>query len=158
MTNVPALVLVDYLVLENLIQAICRQYYYDYLHFYFSWKVICFRVLVNTLVVGLLSCSAFAVVIVVKRSTEPEANTTVWRRNEITVVMSLITLFFPMLFEVLGFVEQYHPRKQLRLQLARYVKVILNYISGVRSIEAFPYIFFEIFFFSFILTIEFVVE
>nr|CAI5819392.1 unnamed protein product [Callosobruchus analis] len=64
---------------------------------------------------------------VVKRSTEPEANSTFWRKNEITIVMSLITLVFPMLFEVLGFVEQYHPRKQLRLQLARIM--VLNLLN-----------------------------
>ncbi|KAF7284667.1 hypothetical protein GWI33_021851 [Rhynchophorus ferrugineus] len=92
-----------------------------------NWKVICFRVLVNTLVAGLLSFSAFAVIIVVKRSTESDANTTVWRRNEITVVMSSITILFPMLFEVLGFLEQYHPRKQLRLQLARIM--VLNLLN-----------------------------
>ncbi|XP_060519622.1 transmembrane channel-like protein [Cylas formicarius] len=92
-----------------------------------NWKVICFRVLVNTLVAGLLSFSAFAVIVVVKRSTDPDANSTVWRRNEITVVMSLITLFFPMLFEVLGLLEQYHPRKQLRLQLARIM--VLNLLN-----------------------------
>ncbi|XP_030761789.1 transmembrane channel-like protein 2 [Sitophilus oryzae] len=92
-----------------------------------NWKVICFRILVNSLVVGLLSFSAFAVVVVVKRSTEKEANSTVWRRNEITVVMSLITVFFPMLFEILGFLEQYHPRKQLMLQLARIM--VLNLLN-----------------------------
>ncbi|CAH1126454.1 unnamed protein product [Ceutorhynchus assimilis] len=92
-----------------------------------NWKVICFRVLVNSLVVGLLTCSAYAVVIVVKRSTEPDANSNIWRRNEITVVMSLITVIFPMFFEVLGFVEQYHPRKQLRLQLARIM--VLNLLN-----------------------------
>ncbi|ERL86813.1 hypothetical protein D910_04217, partial [Dendroctonus ponderosae] len=92
-----------------------------------NWKVICFRVLVNSLVAGLLSCSAFAVIVVVKRSTEPDADSTVWRKNEITVVMTLITLSFPMLFEVLGFAEQYHPRKQLRLQLARIM--VLNLLN-----------------------------
>ncbi|XP_048525365.1 transmembrane channel-like protein [Dendroctonus ponderosae] len=92
-----------------------------------DWKVICFRVLVNSLVAGLLSCSAFAVIVVVKRSTEPDADSTVWRKNEITVVMTLITLSFPMLFEVLGFAEQYHPRKQLRLQLARIM--VLNLLN-----------------------------
>ncbi|CAH1999424.1 unnamed protein product [Acanthoscelides obtectus] len=92
-----------------------------------NWKVICFRVLVNTVVIGLLSFSVFAVVMVVKRSTEPEANSTFWRKNEITIIMSLITLVFPMLFEVLGFVEQYHPRKQLRLQLARIM--VLNLLN-----------------------------
>nr|CAI5867066.1 unnamed protein product [Callosobruchus analis] len=55
--------------------------------------------MVNTVVIGLLTFSVFAVVMVVKRSTEPEANSTFWRKNEITIVMSLITLVFPMLFE-----------------------------------------------------------
>jgi hypothetical protein len=68
---------------------------------------------------GLLFFSAFAVVLVVQRSKEPEARSSVWRRNEITFVMTLISLSFPMIFEGLGFLEQYHPRKQLRLQLAR---------------------------------------
>ncbi|XP_018564343.1 transmembrane channel-like protein 3 [Anoplophora glabripennis] len=92
-----------------------------------KWKVVCFRVFVNLIVLGLLTFSAFAVVMVVKRSTEKEANSTVWRKNEITIVMSLITLFFPMLFEVLGLAEQYHPRKQLRLQLARIM--VLNLLN-----------------------------
>ncbi|KAJ8915787.1 hypothetical protein NQ315_004599 [Exocentrus adspersus] len=92
-----------------------------------KWKVVCFRIFVNLVVLGLLSFSAYAVIMVVKRSTEKEANSTVWRKNEITIVMSLITLFFPMLFEVIGFLEQYHPRKQLRLQLARIM--VLNLLN-----------------------------
>jgi len=82
--------------------------------------VICIRVLVNSLVLALHTCSAYAVVVVVARSNDEEANSTVWRQNEITVVMTLITFFFPMMFEVLGFAEQFHPRTQLMLQLARY--------------------------------------
>lgn len=83
------------------------------------WKIIGARILVNIVVASLLTFSAFAVVMVVKRSTEPEAGSTAWRRNEITVVMSLISFAFPILFEIFGFFEGYHPRKQLRLQLAR---------------------------------------
>lgn len=85
----------------------------------FSWRVISFRILVNIVILGLLAFSAYAVVMVVDRSTKPDANSTFWRKNEIAVVMSIITMVFPFLFEILGFLEQYHPRKQLRLQLAR---------------------------------------
>ncbi|XP_017769171.1 PREDICTED: transmembrane channel-like protein 3 [Nicrophorus vespilloides] len=92
-----------------------------------NWKIIGKRVLVNIGVLGLLALSAFAVVTVVDRSNEKEANSTTWRRNEITVVMSLISLFFPILFELLGFFENYHPRKQLRLQLARIM--VLNLLN-----------------------------
>lgn len=71
--------------------------------------------------IGLLVLSAYAVVEVVRRSAEPDAKSTLWRANEVTVVMTLISMIFPMLFEVLGLLEQYHPRKQLRIQLARSV-------------------------------------
>lgn len=76
--------------------------------------------LVNLVVIGLLVLSALAVIEVVRRSAEPEAKSTIWRANEVTVVMSLIGMTFPILFEMLGFLEQYHPRKQLRIQLARF--------------------------------------
>ncbi|XP_044270134.1 transmembrane channel-like protein 2-A [Tribolium madens] len=92
-----------------------------------NWKITGFRILVNTVVLGLLFFSAFAVVLVVKRSTEPEARSSVWRSNEITFVMTFISISFPMIFEGLGFLEQYHPRKQLRLQLARIM--VLNLLN-----------------------------
>lgn len=92
------------------------------LQYYFilcSWKIITCRILVNTAVLILLTLSAYAVVEVVARSTESEANSTWWRQNETTVVMTLINSIFPIFFEILGIFEHYHPRKQLRLQLAR---------------------------------------
>lgn len=91
----------------------------------YSWKVICLRIIANLSVLFLLCVSAFLVVWVVKRSSEK--NETWWRRNEITVVMSLISFLFPMLFELLGLMEYYHPRMQLRLQLARIM--ILNLLN-----------------------------
>lgn len=72
----------------------------------------------------LLGASAYAVVMVVQRSTESETSPSWWKRNEITVVMSSISLIFPVFFEVLGLFERYHPRKQLRMQLARYLENI----------------------------------
>jgi len=42
-----------------------------------------------------------------------------WRQNEITLALSLITTIFPNIFELVGMLENYHPRKQLRWQLAR---------------------------------------
>jgi hypothetical protein len=71
---------------------------------------------------GMLAVSAYAVVEVVERSENiEETNRNWWRQNEITVVMTLISYSFPILFEVLGIIESHHPRKQLRLQLGRYV-------------------------------------
>lgn len=95
-----------------------------------SWKIIGLRVIVNFLVLHLLVASAYAVIFVVNRSTEEGANDSYWRRNEITVVITAISFFFPMFFEVLGLLESYHPRKQLRMQLARIMALnLLNLYS-----------------------------
>lgn len=82
------------------------------------------------MVLHLLAASAYAVIFVVNRSTEEGANDSYWRRNEITVVITAISFFFPMFFEVLGLLESYHPRKQLRMQLARIMALnLLNLYS-----------------------------
>nr|CAD7399069.1 unnamed protein product [Timema poppensis] len=83
-----------------------------------SWRVISLRVLVNLTVLLLLVASAYAVVMVVNRSTEP--GNTWWSQNETTIVISIISFLFPLIFEVIGLLEYYHPRKQLRIQLARW--------------------------------------
>lgn len=67
----------------------------------------------------MLGSSVYAVIFVVGRSNEPEAESTFWRQYEITIVMTLITTFFPIAFEGLGVLESYHPRTTLRVQLAR---------------------------------------
>ncbi|XP_047116019.1 transmembrane channel-like protein [Schistocerca piceifrons] len=92
-----------------------------------NWRVLCLRALVNLAVLVLLASSAYAVVEVVKRSNQTSPSDSWWRQNEITVVMSLIQYVYPILFEVLGLLESYHPRKQLRIQLARIMA--LNMLS-----------------------------
>uniref|UniRef100_A0A182T1E0 TMC domain-containing protein n=1 Tax=Anopheles maculatus TaxID=74869 RepID=A0A182T1E0_9DIPT len=92
-----------------------------------NWKIILLRILVNFLILGLLVISAYEVILVVKRSMDIQESDSWWRRNEITVVMSLISFFFPMIFEALGMIEYYHPRKQLRIQLARIM--VLNMLN-----------------------------
>ncbi|XP_053662984.1 transmembrane channel-like protein [Anopheles marshallii] len=92
-----------------------------------NWKIILLRILVNFLILGLLVISAYEVILVVKRSMDIKESDSWWRRNEITVVMSLISFFFPMIFEALGIMEYYHPRKQLRIQLARIM--VLNMLN-----------------------------
>ncbi|XP_015185067.1 PREDICTED: transmembrane channel-like protein 2 [Polistes dominula] len=84
-----------------------------------NWKIILTRSFVNVSVLLLLTLSAFIVVKVVARSAEAEETNNWWTQNEITLVMSLISYIFPIIFEVLGLLENYHPRKQLRVQLAR---------------------------------------
>lgn len=81
----------------------------------------------NLAIVSLFALSAFAVIRVVSRSEEPGAGSSWWRQNEITVVMTLIGYIFPIFFEILGIFEYYHPRKQLRFQLARIM--VLNLLN-----------------------------
>ncbi|XP_065074863.1 transmembrane channel-like protein [Ochlerotatus camptorhynchus] len=92
-----------------------------------NWRIILLRITVNFIILGLLAVSAFAVVHVVKRSMDIKETDSWWTRNEITIAMSLITFFFPMIFEALGLLEYYHPRKQLRIQLARIM--VLNLLN-----------------------------
>lgn len=94
--------------------------------FSYSWKTIVLRIFANLNVIILLVISAYAVIKVVQRS-EEQHNGDWWRRNETTIVMSLISFIFPMLFELVGLIEYYHPRMQLRLQLARIM--ILNLLN-----------------------------
>ncbi|XP_011865678.1 PREDICTED: transmembrane channel-like protein 3 [Vollenhovia emeryi] len=92
-----------------------------------NWRVISMRVFVNVAVLSLLALSAYAVIKVVERSATEIESQNWWRQNEITIVMSLISYLFPILFEILGFLESYHPRKQLRIQLARIM--VLNLLN-----------------------------
>lgn len=58
-------------------------------------SVVLRRIAANFLVLLLLCSSAYLVVLVVQRSTEPDAESNWWRQNEITVVLSLISIIFP---------------------------------------------------------------
>ncbi|XP_023232918.1 transmembrane channel-like protein 2-B isoform X1 [Centruroides sculpturatus] len=93
-----------------------------------NWKLVTFRVIANFLVLILLTSSAYAIVLVVERSEQPEAKEgNWWREHELQVVVSGISIIFPNLFEMIGIIEKYHPRVQLRWQLARIL--ILNLLN-----------------------------
>ncbi|GFY45241.1 transmembrane channel-like protein 3, partial [Trichonephila inaurata madagascariensis] len=170
-----------------------------------SWKLISIRVAANFAVFILLASSAYAVVLVVTRSQEPEAQEdgTWYRQNEallllaavagvcaarrirasgraggkgvvggccwrllllaaaawlllrrllcyralllavvvegcyrprqprVTLVVSFISLLFPNLFDMIGMAEKYHPRVQLRWQLAR---ILLLYLLNLYTL------------------------
>ncbi|XP_050684067.1 transmembrane channel-like protein [Leptidea sinapis] len=92
-----------------------------------NWRIITLRVTVNICVLVLLIVSAYAVVTVVSRSDDNIKRRSWWRENETTTVVTVISISFPIFFELLGFLEHYHPRKQLRLQLARIM--LLNLLN-----------------------------
>ncbi|CAH0577839.1 unnamed protein product [Chrysodeixis includens] len=92
-----------------------------------NWRIISLRALVNICVMILLAVSAYAVVTVVSRSDDNLKVRSWWRENETTIVVTVISITFPVFFELLGYLEHYHPRKQLRLQLARIM--LLNLLN-----------------------------
>lgn len=91
------------------------------------------RVLANFLVILVLGGSTFAIYLTVMRSRDFEQrikefgpnSVNVWERNEISVVMSLVTSLFPMLFDVIASIEDYHPRKALQWSLYRILTLYL---------------------------------
>ncbi|XP_052125646.1 transmembrane channel-like protein isoform X2 [Frankliniella occidentalis] len=100
-----------------------------------NWRMLAVRVAVNILVLGMLVFSAWAVVRVVERSTEPDANSNIWRQNETTVVINIVNSIFPILFELFGLLEQYHPRKTLRVQLGRIMALnLINIYTLILSL------------------------
>lgn len=65
-----------------------------------SWKLIAKRALANFLVLLLLLGASYLVVWVVERSNEAEGSSSWYRQNEITIVMSLIGMVVPSIFDI----------------------------------------------------------
>ncbi|XP_067686533.1 transmembrane channel-like protein 1 [Haliotis asinina] len=85
------------------------------------------RVLANVLVLMSLALSAYIIQLFVDRSRRMELNKRqdknfvagFWAENELTVIMTLISTLFPNISDLISMMEKYHPRINLRLQLAR---------------------------------------
>ena len=56
-----------------------------------------------------------------------------YRQNEITIVMSLISMVVPNFFDLVSLLENYHPRKAMRWMLARIMA--LNLLRSVIKLE-----------------------
>ena len=92
-----------------------------------NWRVTAKRITANFLFVICLIGTAYAVIFVVERSTQPEADSSWYRQNEITIAMNLIGIIVPGLFDLICLLENYHPRKAMRLMLGRIMA--LNLLS-----------------------------
>ena len=55
--------------------------------------------------------SAYGVIVAVDRSKQAEAENSWYRQNEITIVMTMISIVVPNFFELIALLESYHPRK-----------------------------------------------
>ncbi|CAL9708484.1 unnamed protein product [Knipowitschia caucasica] len=88
------------------------------------------RVLANFLVLCCLAGSGYLIYFVVRRSQkftlDGLENHSWWERNEVNMVMSLLGMFCPMLFDVISSLENYHPRVALQWQLGRIFALFLG--------------------------------
>ncbi|XP_050334193.1 transmembrane channel-like protein [Bactrocera neohumeralis] len=102
-----------------------------------NWRIILQRILVNLVVMGLLAASAYTVVELVNHSEQLARNGNLLSRNAVNITITLLAFFMPMIFDALGLFENWHPRQQLRLQLARIM--ILNMLNLYSLMFSFIY-------------------
>nr|XP_020670225.1 transmembrane channel-like protein 2 isoform X2 [Pogona vitticeps] len=86
------------------------------------------RVLANVLITCCLCGSGYLIYFVVKRSQmfSKMQNIGWYERNEVEIVMSLLGMFCPPLFETIAALEDYHPRIGLKWQLGRIFALFLG--------------------------------
>nr|XP_057926942.1 transmembrane channel-like protein 1 [Doryrhamphus excisus] len=88
------------------------------------------RVMANFLVLCCLAGSGYLIYFVVRRSQkfalDGLENHSWWERNEVNMVMSLLGMFCPMLFDIISTLENYHPRVALQWQLGRIFALFLG--------------------------------
>uniref|UniRef100_A0A2K6T3S0 Transmembrane channel-like protein n=1 Tax=Saimiri boliviensis boliviensis TaxID=39432 RepID=A0A2K6T3S0_SAIBB len=96
---------------------------------------ICLRIVANILVLLSLAGSIYLIYFVVDRSQKLEQSNkelTLWEKNEqVSVVVSLVTMIAPSAFDLIAALEMYHPRTTLRFQLAR---VLVLYLGNLYSL------------------------
>ncbi|XP_003784635.1 transmembrane channel-like protein 3 [Otolemur garnettii] len=95
---------------------------------------VCLRVIANILVLLSLAGSIYLIYFVVDRSQKLEQSKkelTLWEKNEVSVVVSLVTMLAPSAFDLIAALEMYHPRTTLRFQLAR---VLVLYLGNLYSL------------------------
>uniref|UniRef100_A0A8C8XIA3 Transmembrane channel-like protein n=1 Tax=Panthera leo TaxID=9689 RepID=A0A8C8XIA3_PANLE len=96
---------------------------------------VCLRVVANILVLLSLAGSIYLIYFVVDRSQKLEQSKkelTLWEKNEqVSVVVSLVTMLAPSAFDLIAALEMYHPRTTLRFQLAR---VLVLYLGNLYSL------------------------
>ncbi|XP_036299040.1 transmembrane channel-like protein 3 [Pipistrellus kuhlii] len=95
---------------------------------------VCLRAVANVLVLLSLAGSIYLIYFVVERSQRLEQSKkelTLWEKNEVSVVVSLVTMIAPSAFDLISALEMYHPRTTLRFQLAR---VLVLYLGNLYSL------------------------
>nr|CAB3267010.1 transmembrane channel-like protein 3 [Phallusia mammillata] len=92
------------------------------------------RILANILVLLLLAGSLYSIQFAVSRAQSLETEgreSTFYEQNEVSIIVTAVTIITPSLFELIGSMEQYHPRNALRIQLAR---ILMLYLANLYSL------------------------
>ncbi|MEE6459374.1 hypothetical protein FKM82_000610 [Ascaphus truei] len=86
------------------------------------------RVLANVMITVCLGGSGYLIYFVMKRSQKFKQmdNISWYQKNEVEIVMSLLSMFCPPLFETIAVMEDYHPRLALKWQLGRIFALFLG--------------------------------
>lgn len=100
-----------------------------------DWRLLLRRILANLISIVLIVSSAYVVFVAVQRSENLPEDATLLQKNELQLVMSGIQFIFPPLFDAIGFMEGYHPRKALNWQLGRILSLdFLNFYTLMFSL------------------------
>ncbi|GMR34113.1 hypothetical protein PMAYCL1PPCAC_04308, partial [Pristionchus mayeri] len=105
-----------------------------------KWSKRFLRLLANLMVISMLLFSIFAISSAVEgiggtSNGLEKVDKAMFKKAEIPTVISTITHVFPMIFDLIGRMEGYHPRTSLRVHLARVlILYLLNYFTLMLSL------------------------
>ena len=95
-----------------------------------GWLTIFLRILANILIFFMIGVSIYCISFAFHSTATVETGEHLFSKNQVPSVMATITHVFPMIFDLIGRMEAWHPRLALRLHLARVlVLYILNYCT-----------------------------
>uniref|UniRef100_A0A0N4ZPC3 TMC domain-containing protein n=1 Tax=Parastrongyloides trichosuri TaxID=131310 RepID=A0A0N4ZPC3_PARTI len=99
------------------------------------WLQVVTRVIANAIILGMLGASIYIIAFAVQSSGNTQQNVhddsgNLLSKNQLPSIVATITHVFPMIFDLIGKIENYHPRTALRAHLARVlVLYVLNYMT-----------------------------
>ncbi|EFO24563.1 hypothetical protein LOAG_03920 [Loa loa] len=90
------------------------------------------RVIANAIILAMLAFSIYMISFAVQTSETVEKAGTLFTKNQVPTIIATITNVFPMIFDLIGQIERYHPRTALRAHLTRVLVLhVLNYITFI---------------------------
>ncbi|OZC08094.1 hypothetical protein X798_04885 [Onchocerca flexuosa] len=93
------------------------------------------RVIANAIILSMLAFSIYTISFAVQISETVETTGSLFTKNQVPTIIATITNVFPMIFDLVGQIERYHPRTALRAHLTRVlVLYVLNYITFILAL------------------------